>query len=905
MTALSGKETSVVTKNALNAGLALLIVLCSGQAQARAAFDAESKLPPGGSTSPAYCLAEHNIGRMALGVTNIGTFGSGFSQSGTVDIFTGQQVRSCEFPKFSQTRYLFAGAIWIGAVLNRDTLVSVGADGWSYVREFNPDEPPMGFTLYRSNVDPARQEFEGAVSEQDFICVYYDTCRNCQGQGNDAIDNRPHVPLNLEVTERSYAWSYSYAQDFVLFDYGIRNIGDSRLRRVYMGIYVDADIYSLVLGNQGAQDDLCGFREKQPALYMKPPCPQDSDIVNIAWTVDNDGDFTEVGALPVPHVTATRIVRTPSDSLEVSFNWWISNQDPSLDFGPQTRRGIRDFSTGGLGTPEGDRNKFFILSNGEFDYDQPRVATIGSLDTLWLPPPADRAGIWATGLDTRYVLSFGPFDIEPGQTLPISLAYVGGLNFHQSQENFNNLPGNPDSWYDGVNFDSLGTNATWADWVYDNPGVDTDSDGYAGEYTLCNLGDDSAWVCDTTVDTTADPDTTVIHCYWEYEEVDTIWRKGDGVPDFCGATPPPSPATYTYRGQRGLRVEAGIGTLRVIWNGVLAENTPDVFSREYDFEGYRVWIGRDERSPSYSVVASYDIEDYNRYDYSTVTETFELNQSPFSLTQLRCMYADSCGDTTWHPLDYPRFRPLKLPPENPGDDPQVFYFEPQDHNRSVLGNDPVNGTTPIRKVYPGATKPPMLNPDSIKVYFPDGEDSVYLTEEGFIKYYEYEYQIEGILPTVPYWINVTAFDYGSPQSGLASLETSPTMMPLITYAVPSSQQVQENDLDVFVYPNPYRFDDNYRERGFEARGEGYRDVDRTRRIHFTNLPPKATIRIYSLDGDLVREIIHDVDPADPLSNHDTWDLITRNSQQVVSGLYYWSVEEEGGRTQIGKLAIIM
>ncbi|MCX6835096.1 MAG: hypothetical protein NTW07_08185 [candidate division Zixibacteria bacterium] len=890
-------------RNALGICGVLVITFAVEDTLARGNFD-KIIAPPSSATSPAYCIAEHNVGRMALAVTNMGTFGTGFSQSGNNDFFTGDQVQSCEYPKSSRSNYLFAAAVWIGAVLGRDTLVSVGADGWQYIREFNPDQGRVGEMRFRSNIDPSKKEFEGAISEQDYISVYCDTCVNCAGVGNDVIDRRGHQPLNLEITERSFAWSYAYAQDFVLFDYGIRNIGQDRLRRVYMGVYVDADIWSQALGEGGAQDDLCGFREKQPALYMKPPCPQDSDVVNIAWTVDNDGDLGRPG-MSVPNVTATRIVRTPSDSLEVSFNWWVSNQSAALDFGPQTRRGYRDFGTGGSGTPEGDRNKFYILSNKEFDYDQPRAATISALDTLWLPPPADRAIVWATGLDTRYVLSFGPFEIEPGQTLPISLAYVAGMNFHQTLANFDNLPYDPNSWYEGVNFDSLGSNATWADWVYDNPGVDTDSDGYFGEYTLCNFGDDSTWTCDTSLDTTADPDTNVVTCLWEYDQVDTIWRKGDGVPDFRGATPPPSPATYTYRGQRGMRAEPGIGSIRLIWNGVLSENTPDVFSRKYDFEGYRVWIGRDERSSSYNLLASYDIEDYIRLEYNSITEAWELKTSPFTLAQLRCLYADSCTDALWFPGNYTRYRPLVVPGVNPGDDPFVCYFEPQDYNRYILANDPVNANTPIRKVYPNAPKPPMLNPDSIKVYFPDGRDTLYLTKEGFVKYYEYELTLEDLLPTIPYWINVTAFDYGSPESGLESLETSPTMMPLITYALPSTEKVAADQLDVFVYPNPYRLDENYRERGFEARGEMQKDVDRTRRIHFANLPSKCTIRIFSLDGDLVREITHDIDRADPLSNHDTWDLITRNFQQAVSGLYYWTVEDESGRTQIGKLAIIL
>jgi len=214
-------------------------------------------------------------------------------------------------------------------------------------------------------------------------------------------------------------------------------------------------------------------------------------------------------------------------------------------------------------------------------------------------------------------------------------------------------------------------------------------------------------------------------------------------------------------------------------------------------------------------------------------------------------------------------------------------------------------TTPIKKVYPQAPKPPVLQADSIRILFPNGADTLYLTEDGFIKFYEYEYTFEGLLPTVPYWINVTAFDYGSPKSGLAALETSPTLLPVVNYALPSSTAIDEEGLEVFVYPNPYREDEAYRARGFEDRARSGLPDDRTRLVHFANLPPKCIIRIYSLDGDLVREISHDFDLADPLSNHDTWDLITRNSQQAVSGLYYWTVEDDTGNTQIGRFALIM
>jgi hypothetical protein len=228
----------------------------------------------------------------------------------------------------------------------------------------------------------------------------------------------------------------------------------------------------------------------------------------------------------------------------------------------------------------------------------------------------------------------------------------------------------------------------------------------------------------------------------------------------------------------------------------------------------------------------------------------------------------------------------------------IFYFVRQDYNQSDLGLN-----TRIRKIYPEAVKPVILDVDSIPA--PDRE--TYLTEDGYFKYYEYELELVDLLPTVQYYVNVTAFDFGSPQSGLGSLETSVTVGSEVAYPMSGAEEVAAKDLPIYIYPNPYRVDANYRGAGFEGRDKETRDnaPDRQRKVHFANLPPKCTILIFTLDGDLVREIEHDVDVSDPMSTHDSWDLITRNTQLTVSGIYYWIVEMPDGNTQMGKMVLIM
>lgn len=831
--------------------------------------------------APAHCLAAHRVGRIALAIANNGTFGREYHPGASLDCFTGQEIlHSCQYPKNSRISYLFGGAFWIGAVVGRDTLVSVGADGWQHAYEMYPDAPPFGDMVFRSTVDPNSPYYKDAVSEEDYIAVYTDTLTS--GIPDDYF-GRPHTPLNIEITQASHAWSYEYAEDFVLFDYRIRNIGRQTLREVYMAIYVDCMICFDCLGPmQGFQDDHSGFLHTWPDTCGD--CSYD-DTVFIAWAADDNGDpdliYQDGRTHPTPSVTGTRIVRTPQDSLDVSFNWWIGNSIPALDFSPRERpfagrrkEDLRDFGTGGLGTPEGDANKYYVMSNREFDYNQVRTGVIEPNDSLWLYPDQNRADSFATGYDTRYLLSFGPFDISPGQTLPISFAYVAGEGIHTVDGNEDNLPDRPDIYLRQLDFSDLAENAKWASWIYDNPGYDTDDDGYAGDFIACPA-ESSLIGIDTTIE---GRDTTIYR--WEFGTVDTCWLRGDGVPDFRGASSPPPP---------DVRLLATSEQIVVRFNGLRSETTRDVFSGRIDFEGYNVYLSRDEREASYSLIASYDREDYNKWGYNPERQPaagYELHDRPFTVEELRCLYGsgdDPCSDSSFEPDLHGRSNPLR----HPDFADSVFFFEPHGANVSRLGED-----TPIRKRYPNQPYPSSLEPSQAN---PDE-----LTEDGYLKHFEYELIIDNLLASVPWWVSVTAFDYGSVESGLSSLESSITNNARSTYALPDAGEVLSEGLGVFVYPNPYRLDADYRSRGFEGRMQSDRMPDRTRAIHFANLPPYCTIRIYSLDGDLVRTIEHDDG-----TSQNYWDLITRNHQLVVSGLYYWTVSRPGGETQIGKLAIVM
>jgi hypothetical protein len=78
---------------------------------------------------------------------------------------------------------------------------------------------------------------------------------------------------------------------------------------------------------------------------------------------------------------------------------------------------------------------------------------------------------------------------------------------------------------------------------------------------------------------------------------------------------------------------------------------------------------------------------------------------------------------------------------------------------------------------------------------------------------------------------------------------------------------------VLVVPNPYR-------------GSEVWDQPGQNEVHFINLPPRSTIKIYTVSGDLVRELQHN----DPIRDFARWDLKNGAGQAVAAGIYVYRVE---------------
>ena len=103
--------------------------------------------------------------------------------------------------------------------------------------------------------------------------------------------------------------------------------------------------------------------------------------------------------------------------------------------------------------------------------------------------------------------------------------------------------------------------------------------------------------------------------------------------------------------------------------------------------------------------------------------------------------------------------------------------------------------------------------------------------------------------------------------------------------------------DIYAVPNPFIFGDERRSFG----------LDNPYKIEFRNMPERATIRIYTLAGDLIRTIEHGPDTRGNLFGTASWDQKSDSGLLVAPGLYIYHVrsQTEGVSGDItGKLMII-
>jgi len=457
--------------------------------------------------------------------------------------------------------------------------------------------------------------------------------------------------------------------------------------------------------------------------------------------------------------------------------------------------------------------------------------------------------------DYRMLMAGGPFkELDPGSTLVFQTAFVIGnrrngmlANAANAQLTFNgawfNLDGNAATGVAGRETPVFGP-AT-------NVVIDSCAEG--------GLANPFNWNKRTPIYINADckkEQLAILKCGFQPADSVKFMTGVNGqesqVHWIVGTAPPPPK----------LRIDDHATDGVVLYWDNFSETVPDVKTQIFDFEGYRVWRADNWNRPLGTSKAN-----------GPGTDLWKLL---FEIDVVNDFGADTGLD---------RFR-----------------YEPLTRQLSpARKRDMINNTKAYLLEHPGTTPP---CPQGLTQAECDTLQALAGAELGLRdgrRYYRYVDR--SMHRGRPYFYSVTAFDHGfddktgrpkagksgSPSSSFQFVEPSTVSQP--DYAFKSKE--------VYVVPNPAT------KQSMAAWTLAPNNDDPTGiKVEFRNLPGgRGKVRIYTLAGDLVQTL-----PFDGTTGVGTvrWDLVSRNGQDVTSGVYLFSVDTDSGhfKRTIGKFVVI-
>ncbi len=903
----------------------LLIALALAASPARAWVDL-GKIPgeePGRAWAPdgihvldgSYVM---NIGELQINITNHGLIGSQYS-----NVSTFSSAPSGQWPAGSGDEYLWGAGLWVGAVMGGQRHVSTG----QYERELRPLNYQAD-TIYEarkgeirrpaghSGVQGARYPLPGYDDDQDGrideeILNGYDDDGDGRidedfGQLGDQMmvctmyDNTPlageiypdHVPLGLKVVQSVFAWDAPEFRDLVGVDYTITNVGGAELQDVYVGMLVDCDIGPHER-TDNAKNDMTGyFSGRVQASDGSWP------LVNVAYMYDGPGPDRLTGYFGVMFVGASR---TEASTIRAYRHF----------------AGLEPFEYGG--DPIDDEQRYAVLSSARRDPNS---------------EPGEEN-------DYRFVVSRGPWPLlQPGATISFDAAFVAGdgledLLIHCANAmvawkgRFFDLDGRPDTGVRGrETLLCFGKYPGPGDpiWSKDADYMDASCTGRFPIYPITKDdfftqpdGSVCIWVnmdncdeCDQLAHQRCTNDNRLFERYWDCMW-DVPWYHSPqeliGCTGVFGAEsrvswmveryPPPSP---------GVRVAPGNHQVRVFWNDD-SEHVPDPQLGVVDFESYRVWrsdnwdrpvgtsVENGPGSGSWQLIAEYDLQ--NQYvnertarDGTVLRDTLDLGMN----TGLDVVaYRPVC-------LDDPRFGGLAEAMQSVVDQDTGGRYATRPVLRGQYGT-PVAG---LEGLLPWEGYPAVLDTFFMVAQRPADPAAQVVGKRGS-RFYEHDDRTvhNGFL----YFYSVTATDHSlrwrqstATPSG-AGLGGAPGSA--FTYATPATpaQTIEERQrvgANIFVYPNPA----TTRSLAEFQLLHPNADDPTGERVMFANLPRcQNKISIFTEDGDLVQELYHDGSSG---QGEIPWNLISRNGQEIVSGIYMFVVQPSDQRFQkfTGRFVVI-
>jgi hypothetical protein len=875
-----------------------------------------------------------NAGEMQVHINNAGLIGSapgiGTSYS---------DAPSCQWPAGSGDEFLFFAGVWVGGLMLGEKTVSMGglASEWMPRDELEatiyeaidgeiirplgnteaggarapmgePDDDGDGLvdeeTLdgHDDDEDGRIDEDFGQIGTQMMVTTTYDNTRLAEELFPD------HTPMNLKLVQRAVAWENDESDDFVGFDYTITNVGVVAIERVYIGFFADSDVGPRAVEGYH-EDDLAGSWRGMVRASDGTWVPVEVGFMyDGAETGPIDGYF---GVVFLDH-----------------------DVDPTGKRAP-TRVGLRTFqsfsgNTAFLqgGDPTNDDEAYQLLSSEAEDWD----------------------GDSSRRRDYRFLVSAGPFSrLGPDETLTFQVAmvcgpglgtglsgpglltncaeawlsyqgiYVDELELVQNEDEGFINPGErgretmlckqdfaDENAFDTFHPDYMDTSCLEPLWLIGKPGV-TDADLFIYEGKECAMFNmDNCFECARQLGrpcSTQDFEPGGWTC-GDSLAVDLTGCTGVGgletqITWLVGMAPPPP----------GLRLWPADSRVHLFWDD-RSEHVLDIRLQKIDFESYQIWradnwdrpfgssLDNGPEQTLWQLIAEYDVANSwvneSNSGGETIRDTLPLGPN-----------------TGLGPISY---RPRVL------DDPA--YAELAVTMQDLVTADPYGNMTrrPLLRNPDGSEKPEYLSLlpwetelDVLDTFFAVTErpagPGVPVPKRG-TRYYEYiDRSIHnGFL----YFYSVSATDHVL----LPGLDDPATKLPrgpglagdpgsAFAYGTPGTeaQTIEEREhlgANIYVFPNPATRDALREYQQFDPTGGDPTGV----RVTFTNLPQAHNqVKIYTVSGDLVQTLIHDGTAG---VGHLSWNLMSRNAQEIVSGVYLYSVEADDRRFDnfVGQFTVV-
>jgi hypothetical protein len=807
-------------------------------------------------------------------------------------------------------------------IINGSRLVNDDSDINQFTGEPSIDED---FLDGRDNDGDGRiDEDYAALGQLMFSCVMRDDTPAAFASSTAEA----HVPLVVEVRQLAWAYSVPGFTDFNVVQWDVYNRSGHTLDSMYFGIRVDVDAGPASSSTYFSDDqDLPFFPNGEFVLPVAPDdprfqlvtqpsgladtlCPEMRIRVQGFSVCDNDGDEG----------------RTPGVASLLLFGHTV---DPLGLRAPQ-RVGFRAFRSFVAGTP--------YASNGNPSTDQQRFEFLSSRQNISGETGFIGAEPGDQQADYTAWSSVGPFlNVPDGGMITCTIGFAVAPGAYQQMLRY---PLDYASYQNGLlSLDDLFEtypaleNAFTAQVAYEGV-YELPRPGFTEQVPDCGgcetgvklpLGSTPTVLVEQCPDREAAPKQVTDNAYtwfdFDCDPCTGVWNQGTGqgyyLRHWNAESPPPSPnlnvaSTYNYTDNPNRVVAGGDGQITLAWDNV-SETTPDPKSGQFDFRAYRVWkVAGWQRPVGASGPNDEDwalMAEFRMFDYMDSNFT----RDPGTDTLICPMvFVPNYEYPIGHPhCTDPLANPLQLSSGGCRDSATVKiclrsgdFWDRQ--SGFVLRPQPVDC---VRDTLDQCVQDSGLavgTPFQIKrTRYPVGR---YVMADREVK--------NGFV----YFYSVTAGDStaGSQLFGRRAAVESDYVTP---------QSGTSTSKSVWVVPNPYRGFRNIQERPSSWDLTPNATDPTGTHVDFMGLPSgQWKIRIYTVSGDLVAEL-HDDDSVNesvrgsvtggdgvvrpgynrqqdhPGDGQARWNLISRNGQDVVSGIYLFVVDSDLGQ-QRGKFVVI-